>query len=292
MSSHEQVMKIFDNNSVIGSLQEAPHIISSILRWCVEKTEGADENLKMFLNGEFKTTFGEWLSALDSLKNQSENLVIRFPDDTRLRMAVEELASLSSQLQDAEDRRSAIEVKIEEKKQLEASLEAVKILDDLPEESLIDLRNRLDQVLTEKPLVGEVYKNKEELLKWSSELQTVLPKVLGVLDQKHEATAKDLQDKTSHLNQLNVSNAKQEEELEHINKAVEESKAQAQKFKIQADELKRHLEENKIILDAIAKGDVESTNLVEEIETKLSKFDGVLKQKLEKREQTNSGGKR
>lgn len=292
MSSHEQVMKIFDNNSVIGSLQEAPHIISSILRWCVEKTEGADENLKMFLNGEFKTTLGEWLSALDSLKNQSENLVIQFPDDTQLRAVVEELASLSSRLQYAEDRKSAIEVKMEEKKQLEASLEAVKILEDLPEESLIDLRERLDRILTEKPLVEEVHKKNEELLKWSSELQTVLPKVLGVLERKHEATAKDLQDKTFHLNQLNVANVKQEEELERIKKEIEESNTQAQKFKIQAGELERHLNENINILNAIAKGDAESTNLVEEIETKLSKFDGVLKQKLEKREQTNSGGKR
>ena len=292
MSSHEQVMKIFDNNSVIGSLQEAPHIISSILRWCVEKTEGADENLKMFLNGEFKTTLGEWLSALDSLKNQSENLVIQFPDDTQLRAVVEELASLSSRLQYAEDRKSAIEVKMEEKKQLEASLEAVKILEDLPEESLIDLRERLDRILTEKPLVEEVHKKNEELLKWSSELQTVLPKVLGVLEIKHEATAKDLQDKTFHLNQLNVANVKQEEELERIKKEIEESNTQAQKFKIQAGELERHLNENINILNAIAKGDAESTNLVEEIETKLSKFDGVLKQKLEKREQTNSGGKR
>lgn len=292
MSSHEQVMKIFDNNSVIGSLQEAPHIISSILRWCVEKTEGADENLKMFLNGEFKTTLGEWLSALDSLKNQSENLVIQFPDDTQLRAVVEELASLSSRLQYAEDRKSAIEVKMEEKKQLEASLEAVKILEDLPEESLIDLRERLDRILTEKPLVEEVHKKNEELLKWSSELQTVLPKVLGVLEIKHEATAKDLQDKTSLLNELIALNTKQEKDLERIKTEIEVSEAQAQKFKIQADELERHLEENKTILNAISKDDAESTNLVQEIETKLSKFDRVLKQKLEKREKTNPGVKR
>ena len=292
MSDREQIINILDNNSVIASMQMAPHIILSVLKWCAEKTEKADDNLKMFLNGEFKTTLGEWLSALDSLKNQSENLIIQFPDDTQLRMVVEELASLSSRLQDAEDRKSAIEVKIEEKKQLEASLEAVKILEDLPEESLIDLRERLDQILTEKPLVEEVHKKNEELLKWSSELQTVLPKVLGVLEIKHEATAKDLQDKTSHLNELNASIAKQEKDMERIKTEIEVSEAQAQKFKIQADELERHLKENQIILNAIAKDDAESTSLVQEIETKLSKFDKVLKLKLEKREQTNSGAKR
>jgi len=292
MSDREQIINILDNNSVIASMQMAPHIILSVLKWCAEKTEKADDNLKMFLNGEFKTTLGEWLSALDSLKNQSENLIIQFPDDTQLRMVVEELASLSSRLQDAEDRKSAIEVKIEEKKQLEASLEAVKILEDLPEESLIDLRERLDQILTEKPLVEEVHKKNEELLKWSSELQTVLPKVLGVLEIKHEATAKDLQDKTSHLNELNASIAKQEKDMERIKTEIEVSEAQAQKFKIQADELERHLKENQIILNAIAKDDAESTSLVQEIETKLSKFDKVLKLKLEKRDQTNSGAKR
>ena len=168
----------------------------------------------------------------------------------------------------------------------------MKILEDLPEESLIDLRERLDQILTEKPLVEEVHKKNEELLKWSSELQTVLPKVLGVLEIKHEATAKDLQDKTSHLNELNASIAKQEKDMERIKTEIEVSEAQAQKFKIQADELERHLKENQIILNAIAKDDAESTSLVQEIETKLSKFDKVLKLKLEKREQTNSGAKR
>ena len=101
MSDREQIINILDNNSVIASMQMAPHIILSVLKWCAEKTEKADDNLKMFLNGEFKTTLGEWLSALDSLKNQSENLIIQFPDDTQLRAVVEELASLSSRLQDA-----------------------------------------------------------------------------------------------------------------------------------------------------------------------------------------------
>ncbi len=292
MSVRDQITSILNNEDVIVSLQKAPHIISSILKWCAEKTERADDNLKMFLNGEFKTTFGEWLIALDSLKTQSEKLVIKFPDDTQLKAVVEELASLSAQLQDAEGRKSAIEAKIEEKKLLEARLEAVKILKDIPEETLTDMRNRLNQVLAEKPLVGEVHKDKEELLNWIAELQTVLPKILEVLDQKHNAAAKELQDKTSHLDELNASIAKQEKDLERIKTEIEVSEAQAQKFKIQADELERHLQENKIILNAIAKDDAESKSLVQEIESKLSRFDEVLKQKLEKRDQTNSGAKR